>query len=163
MDWTRVDWLGDLGELGRVALAMALGGVVGADREHANKPAGLRTHMLLAGAAAILTAAGIDMVQTFSRVPNQGGWLRLDPILVVQAVATAVGFIGAGTILHRDAEHVEGLTTAASLLLVAAIGVAIASGRLVLGVGGTALAIVTLRVLRMVEARIRARALKRSP
>jgi putative Mg2+ transporter-C (MgtC) family protein len=74
-----------------------------------------------------------------------------------------VGFIGAGTILHRDAEHVEGLTTAASLLLVAAIGVAIASGRLVLGVGGTALAIVTLRVLRMVEARIRARALKRSP
>jgi len=81
----------------------------------------------------------------------------------VQAVATAVGFIGAGTILHRDAEHVEGLTTAASLLLVAAIGVAIASGRLVLGVGGTALAIVTLRVLRMVEARIRARALKRSP
>jgi len=150
-----VDWLGDLAELGRIALAMALGGVVGADREHANKPAGLRTHMLLAGASAVLTAAGMDLVQTFSRVPNQAGWLRLDPVLVIQAVATAVGFIGAGTILHRDAEHVEGLTTAASLLLVAAIGVAIASGRLVLGAGATLLALLTLRVVRMLEARVR--------
>jgi putative Mg2+ transporter-C (MgtC) family protein len=103
------------------------------------------------------------MVHTFSRIPNEGGWLRLDPILVVQAVATAVGFIGAGTILHRDAEHVEGLTTAASLLLVAAIGVAIASGRLVLGVGGTALAMLTLRVVRMIEARLRVKAPTRSP
>jgi putative Mg2+ transporter-C (MgtC) family protein len=163
VDWSRVDWLGDFAELGRIALAMALGGVVGADREHANKPAGLRTHMLLAGASAILTAAGIGMVHTFSRIPNEGGWLRLDPILVVQAVATAVGFIGAGTILHRDAEHVEGLTTAASLLLVAAIGVAIASGRLVLGVGGTALAMLTLRVVRMIEARLRVKAPTRSP
>jgi putative Mg2+ transporter-C (MgtC) family protein len=155
-----VDWLGDLAELGRVALAMVLGGVVGADREHANKPAGLRTHMLLAGAAAVLTAAGIGMVQTFQRVPNAQSWLRLDPIVIVQAVATAVGFIGAGTILHRDAEHVEGLTTAASLLLVAAIGVAIASGRLVLGVGGTALALVTLRVLRMIEGKLGIRSRK---
>ena len=154
MDWTAIDWLGDLAELGRIALAMVLGGVVGADREYANKPAGLRTHMLLAGAAAVLTAAGIDMVKTFSRIPSEGGWLRLDPILVVQAVGTAVGFIGAGTILHRDAEHVEGLTTAASLLLTAALGVAIASGRLVLGVGATALALITLRVVRMLEARI---------
>jgi putative Mg2+ transporter-C (MgtC) family protein len=144
----------DLLELARVALAMALGGFVGADREYARKPAGLRTHMLLAGAAAVLTSAGMDLVHTFSRVPNEGGWLRLDPILVVQAVATAVGFIGAGTILHRDAQHVEGLTTAASLLLTAAIGVAVASERLVLGIGATALALVTLRVIRIVEARI---------
>jgi putative Mg2+ transporter-C (MgtC) family protein len=107
--------------------------------------------MLLAGASAILTAAGIDMVQTFQRIPNQQSWLRLDPIVIVQAVATAVGFIGAGTILHRDSEHVEGLTTAASLLLVAAIGVATASGRLLLGVGGTVLAILTLRGVRMLE------------
>jgi putative Mg2+ transporter-C (MgtC) family protein len=98
------------------------------------------------------------MVQTFSRMPGQNGWLRLDPILVVQAVATAVGFIGAGTILHRDAEHVEGLTTAASLLLTAAIGVAVASGRLVLGIGATALALLTLRVLRMVEEKLPGRA-----
>ena len=146
-----MDWRHDLAELGLIALAMALGGFVGADREYAHKPAGLRTHMLLAGASAVLTAAGIDMVQTFSRIPSQSGWLRLDPILVVQAVATAVGFIGAGTILHRDAEHVEGLTTAASLLLTAAIGVAVASGRLVLGIGATALALVTLRAVRMVE------------
>jgi putative Mg2+ transporter-C (MgtC) family protein len=146
-----VDWHGDLIEIGYIALAMALGGVVGADREFAHKPAGLRTHMLLAGASAILTAAGIDMVQTFQRIPNQQSWLRLDPIVIVQAVATAVGFIGAGTILHRDSEHVEGLTTAASLLLVAAIGVATASGRLVLGVGGTVLALLTLRAVRMLE------------
>jgi putative Mg2+ transporter-C (MgtC) family protein len=149
-----VDWRRDIAELGLIALAMALGGFVGADREYARKPAGLRTHMLLAGASAVLTAAGMDMVKTFSRIPSEGGWLRLDPILVVQAVATAVGFIGAGTILHRDAEHVEGLTTAASLLLTAAIGVAIASERLVLGIGATALALITLRVVRIVEARL---------
>ena len=148
-----MDWRHDLAELGLIALAMVLGGVVGADREYARKPAGLRTHMLLAGASAVLTAAGMDMVTTFSRIPSEGGWLRLDPILVVQAVATAVGFIGAGTILHRDAEHVEGLTTAASLLLTAAIGVAVASGRLALGVGATAMALITLRVVGMVEAR----------
>lgn len=149
-----MDWRRDIAELGLIALAMALGGFVGADREYARKPAGLRTHMLLAGASAVLTAAGMDMVKTFSRIPSEGGWLRLDPILVVQAVATAVGFIGAGTILHRDAEHVEGLTTAASLLLTAAIGVAIASERLVLGIGATALALITLRVVRIVEARL---------
>jgi putative Mg2+ transporter-C (MgtC) family protein len=149
-----MDWRHDLAELGLIALAMALGGLVGADREYARKPAGLRTHMLLAGASAVLTAAGMDMVRTFSRIPSEGGWLRLDPILAIQAVATAVGFIGAGTILHRDAEHVEGLTTAASLLLTAAIGAAIASERLVLGVGATALALVTLRVVRVLEGKI---------
>lgn len=149
-----MDWPHDLAELGLIALAMALGGFIGADREFARKPAGLRTHMLLAGASAVLTAGGMDMVKTFSRIPSEAGWLRLDPILVVQAVATAVGFIGAGTILHRDSDHVEGLTTAASLLLTAAIGVAIASGRLVLGIGATVLALVTLRVLRMLEGRL---------
>lgn len=152
-----MDWSADLVEIGYVALAMALGGIIGLDREFAHKPAGLRTHMLLSGACAILTAAGMDMVKTFSHIPSQQGWLRLDPILVVQAVGTAVGFIGAGTILHRDSEHVEGLTTAASLLLAAGIGVAVASGRLSLGVGGTVLALITLRVIRWLEAWVEGR------
>jgi putative Mg2+ transporter-C (MgtC) family protein len=156
-----VSWLGDLTELGYVALAMLLGGLIGLDREFAHKPAGLRTHMLLSGACAILTAAGMDMVQTFSHVPSQQGWLRLDPILVVQAVGTAVGFIGAGTILHRDSEHVEGLTTAASLLLAAGVGVAVASGRLTLGIGGTVLALITLRVVRMLEGWVEGRRQRR--
>ena len=146
-----MDWNGDLVEIGYVALAMALGGLIGLDREFAHKPAGLRTHMLLSGACALLTAAGMDMVKTFSQVPSQQGWLRMDPIVIVQAVGTAVGFIGAGTILHRDASHVEGLTTAASLLFAAGVGVSIASGRLTLGVGGTVLALITLRVIRMLE------------
>lgn len=148
-----MNWIStaDLVEIGYVALAMALGGLIGLDREFAHKPAGLRTHMLLSGACALLTAAGIDMVHTFSRIPNQQAWLRLDPIVIVQAVGTAVGFIGAGTILHRDSGHVEGLTTAASLLLAAAVGVATASGRLTLGIGGTILALITLRVIRILE------------
>ena len=139
--------------LGGVALAMFLGSLIGLEREFAGRPAGLRTHMLLCGAAALLTEVGLAMVHQAIAAPNPS--LRADPVVIVQAVATAVGFIGGGTILrHPETDRVEGLTTAASLLLTSAIGKAAASSRTILAVGATLLALLVLRGVRWAEVKI---------
>ncbi|MCI0721969.1 MAG: MgtC/SapB family protein, partial [Acidobacteria bacterium] len=108
--------------LAYVALAMLLGGLVGLDREAARKPAGLRTHMLVSGAAALLVLLGHVMVRNYDA--KLASLLTSDPIRIIEAVITGVSFLGAGTIIRdpRDGGQVEGLTTAASLLLAAAIG-----------------------------------------
>lgn len=134
-----------------VGLAMALGAVIGYEREVAKRPAGLRTHMLLAAAAALLVGLGDLLVERFSIEPY-AEFLRADPIRIVEAVVTAVGFLGAGTIFrHRGRHAVIGLTTAASMLLVASIGIAVGVRQYVLAVGVTLLALVVLRGLRRFE------------
>ena len=130
-----MEWQEQLRILGQVALAMVLSAVIGAEREAARKPAGLRTHMLVSGAAALLVGLGFTIVRRFGG-SSQYPLVRVDPVIVIQAVVTAVGFLGAGTILRRSQmgggsprEHVEGLTTVASLLFVAALGTCSLSGR----------------------------------
>jgi putative Mg2+ transporter-C (MgtC) family protein len=131
--------------LGRVALAMILGAAVGLEREVKDKPAGLRTHMLVAGAAAFLVALSDVAIQRFN-VDLGSGLVRSDPIRVIEAVITGISFLGAGTILrHKGSDHVEGLTTAASLLFVAALGICVALSQVLLAIGVTALVLVTLR------------------
>lgn len=137
--------------LGHVALAMFLASFIGLERELARKPAGLRTHMLLAGASALLTGLAFTIVRRYAATSDYP-MLKVDPTIVIQAVVSAVGFIGIGTILRRsDGEQVEGLTTAASLLFVAAIGVSVALGQLWLSVGVTVLAYATLHLVRRLE------------
>jgi len=131
--------------LGRVALAMGLGAAVGLEREVKDKPAGLRTHMLVAGAAAFLVALSDVAIQRFN-VDLGTGLVRSDPIRVIEAVITGISFLGAGTILrHKGSDHVEGLTTAASLLFVAALGICVALSQVLLAIGVTILVLVTLR------------------
>ena len=131
--------------LGSVALAMFLGAVIGLEREAKDKPAGLRTHMLVAGAAAFLVALSDVAVQRFS-VDLATGLVRSDPIRIIEAVITGISFLGAGTILrHKGSDHVEGLTTAASLLFVAALGICVAMSQVLLAIGVTVLVLVTLR------------------
>lgn len=104
----------------RVAVAAALGGLLGAERERAGKAAGLRTHMLVALGAAL-----------FVLFPAEAGMSTGDLSRVVQGVATGIGFIGAGTILKRaESDEIQGLTTAASVWLTAAIGMAVGAGQL---------------------------------
>ena len=105
-----------------VLLAVVLGGIIGWEREHERKPAGLRTHMLVCGAAALFTVLGEIMTRFYYlRFPDEV--LNSDPIRVIQAVAVGVSFIGAGTIIqNRGEERVKNLTTAASILFVSAIG-----------------------------------------
>jgi len=131
--------------LAGVALAMILGGIIGLEREAKDKPAGLRTHMLVAGAATLLVALSDVAVKRFN-IDLGTGLVRSDPIRIIEAVITGISFLGAGTILrHKGSDHVEGLTTAASLLFVAALGVCVALSQVLLAIGVTVLVLVTLR------------------
>ncbi len=139
------------GVLGEVALAMALGALLGLERQLAHKSAGLRTHMLVAGSSAMLVGLVDALLHRFL-LPAISPLVRADPVPVITAVVMAVGFLGAGTIIRRpDAEHVEGLTTAAAMLFSAAVGSAVGLRLFVLAVGATVFALATLRGLLRVE------------
>jgi putative Mg2+ transporter-C (MgtC) family protein len=137
--------------LAHVAIAMLLGALIGLEREFKDKPAGLRTHMLVAGAAALLVSLG-DVVTSQFHLDLGGQVIQADPIRIMEAVITGVSFLGAGTIIRsRAGGHVEGLTTAASLLFAAAVGICAALWQIVLALGITALVLVTLRGLGFAE------------
>ena len=135
--------------LAEVAAAMLLGGLIGYERETANKPAGFRTHMMVAGACALLVGLGGSMLTHFSQ--SHPGVITADPFRLVGGVVTALGFIGAGTIFRPQGERVEGLTTATSLLFSGGIGVCAALQQWWLAVGATLLALVVLRGLQRFE------------
>lgn len=122
-------WLGpvDPAYLGRIALRLSaaalLGGLIGIEREWSRKAAGLRTHMTVA-----LGSAAFVMV-----VLESGGGDE-DVSRVIQGVAAGLGFLGAGTILKKtDESEIQGLTTAATIWLTAAVGVAVGAGHLAIG------------------------------
>jgi putative Mg2+ transporter-C (MgtC) family protein len=143
----------ELDLLWRVLIAMALGGVLGWEREAADKPAGLRTHMMVAGSAALLVALGETLVARAAAM-GQPSVVRADPIRLVEAVMTGIGFLGAGTILRHGTKGVEGLTTAASILFTAGLGVAVALELWVLSVSLTLSAVVVLHLMGRVSRRI---------
>lgn len=144
----------DLSILWRVVLAMAIGGIVGLERELADKPAGLRTHMFVAGASCLLVLLGGVVVDDFQA--GQGSdILRVDPIRLFEAIVVGVSFLGTGTIWQSEREHkVRGLTTAASLLFIAALGIAVAVERAPLAVLLALLALLVGRGLGWLERRI---------
>ena len=122
--------------LGRLVLATLLGALIGLNRESQGKPAGLRTHALVALGAATLTVVGLLLQAGDSSAPSR----------VLQGVVAGIGFIGAGVILHRaDGRGVEGLTTAAAIWIVAAIGVAAGAG-----LWRTAISVVVLVLLLLI-------------
>lgn len=125
-----------------VILSMLLGAAVGLDRELADKPAGLRTHMLVAGSATLLVTLGQIIVREYE-VDSE--LVRTDPIRIISAIITGVSFLGAGTIIRRGSDKIQGLTTAASLLFIASVGICVALEKLLLAIGVTAIALVTLR------------------
>lgn len=128
-------------------LAVVLGGFIGYERERADKPAGLRTHMLVTAATTLIVGIGEALVRESG---IDSSLLRADPLRLIEAVVAGVTFLGAGTILRRpDETAVEGLTTAASLLYVTGIGITIALDQYVLAVGGTILGLLILRGLDM--------------
>lgn len=121
----------------RLAVAVLLGAALGYERECKARAAGLRTHMLVALGAAL-----------FVLVPQQAGVPAADMTRVLQGLVAGVGFLGAGAILKvSSSEEVKGLTTAASIWVTAAIGVAAGMGREATAVLSTALALVILAAL----------------
>lgn len=139
--------------LGEVAFAMLLGGLIGYERERAQRPAGFRTHMLVSGASALLVGLAMLLAEEAqSLLADHERAVGADPVRVIEAVVTGVSFLGAGTIFrHAGRDHVMGLTTAASLLFSAAVGIAVALWLPVLAVGVTLLALIVLGVLRRFE------------
>ena len=119
----------------RLGLAAGLGGLLGFQRELVGRAAGLRTHMLVALGSAF-----------FVIVPLQAGMPLVDLSRVLQGLTAGIGFIGAGTILKRE-RHIEGLTTAASIWLTAAVGIAAGMGREMSAVLGTGLAFIILALM----------------
>lgn len=143
--------MAQLDVVGSMAVAMVLGGLVGYERELKRRPAGFRTHMLVAGASALLVAIGALTVDMHLS-GQSAGVLRVDPLRLVEAVIGGVAFIGAGTIFaSRRGEGVAGITTAASLLLVAVIGVAAGFGFHLLALAATLLTLLVLTVLHALD------------
>jgi putative Mg2+ transporter-C (MgtC) family protein len=133
----------------RLIVAGLLGAVLGWEREAAHKPAGLRTHMLVAIASALFTVLAELAVTQF---PGEGGGLRADPIRVIQAVSIGIGFLGGGVIfVSKSGDNVLGLTTAASIWATAAIGIAVGLQHYVLGIGATLLLMLVLKGMRRFE------------
>lgn len=139
--------------IAKTVLAMFLGGLLGLEREFSQKPAGFRTHILVAGAASLFICTGDWLVGQF--IADNNLPVQADPLRVVQAIVTGISFLGAGTIIRqRDSAQIEGLTTAASILLAAAIGICIAIDLYVLGIGITILTLLVLRLVGIVERKL---------
>ena len=151
MTWYEQSWLAvqeefsDLGDVEditrivvRMLVAIVLGGLLGYERESAGASAGLRTHMLVSLGSAL-----------FVLIPLQAGMKVEDLSRVLQGVTAGIGFLGAGAILkQRDKNDIRGLTTAASVWLTAAVGIAAGMGREATAVLSALFALVILAILR---------------
>jgi putative Mg2+ transporter-C (MgtC) family protein len=130
--------------LGRLALAVLLGGIVGVERELSGKPAGLRTNILICLGSALLMDLSITIGMT-------DGNVRIgDPARIAAQVVTGVGFLGAGTIMQARGE-VVGLTTAATIWVVAAIGLAVGAGHRAEAIAAALLVTLVLTALGWLE------------
>lgn len=134
----------------RILLAALLGGVIGAERELNGKAAGLRTNVVIAVASALFTILSIEAFPTIGGAPR-------DTARVAAQIVTGVGFLGAGALI-RDASGVRGLTTAAEVWLMAAIGMAVGAGAYGAAVFTTILVAGLLLGLRPVSAWLASRA-----
>lgn len=130
----------------RLLAAVFLCGAVGFEREIRDQPAGFRTHILLGLGAALFTLVSAYGFPEFTSAASEGN-IQFDPTRIAAQIVTGVGFLGAGAII-REGRGVRGLTTAASLWTVAAIGVAAGAGYLFGAAAATAITLATLYALR---------------
>lgn len=132
----------------RLLCAMAVGTIIGTEREYSNRPAGMRTHILVAlGACSVMITSQMIFQQynVYGATP--------DPARLPAQVITGVGFLGAGTIL-REGTNVKGLTTAASLWAVACLGIAAGGGYYAVAALGTVFLFVTLTIFEILQNRL---------
>jgi putative Mg2+ transporter-C (MgtC) family protein len=138
-DWTQFEQA-----IIRLLAAMILGAIIGAQREVIGKPAGLRTHMLVAMGSALFVLGSAPAGMSMDGLSR-----------VIQGIATGIGFIGAGAILKLlDQREIEGLTTAAGIWMTAAVGVAAGMGRIGIAFLSVILAWIVLSVIGKIEGAI---------
>jgi putative Mg2+ transporter-C (MgtC) family protein len=134
---------GELDLAVRVLIALGIGLAIGAEREFRGHPAGVRTIALICAGSCLFT--GLGLIPGFGRT--------IDPTRIAAQIVTGVGFLGAGSIL-RQGEEVRGLTTAASIWVAAAIGMAVGFGYYETAVLATLIVLVTLIALKWIEDRV---------
>ena len=140
-----------------VLIAMGLGGLIGLERELAQKPAGFRTLMLVTGASAMLVGI-TDVFIAYFAIQGNDKIICADPVRIIGAIITGISFLGAGTIFRSgDEEGIEGLTTAASILICSVIGIAVALDLWMLSAGITLFSVIILRAAALLERRMASR------
>jgi putative Mg2+ transporter-C (MgtC) family protein len=137
--------------LGRLAVAAALGGAIGFERELREREAGLRTHMLVCIGSALFTIVSAYGFREF--LTSGQAVIRADPTRIAAQIVTGIGFLGAGAII-RHGLSVRGLTTAATLWVVAAIGIAAGAGYHSAAVFTTVITLLSLAPLRILAHRV---------
>lgn len=138
--------------LGRLALAAALGSIIGLEREFREREAGLRTHLLVSLGSALFTiVSAFGFHDVLSHDPQ--AVVRLDPSRIAAQIVSGIGFLGAGAII-RQGLSIRGLTTAATLWVVAAIGMAAGAGFYSVAIITTVVALVALWPLRYIAYRM---------
>jgi putative Mg2+ transporter-C (MgtC) family protein len=148
--------LGDLDMLARLSVAAGLGAAIGIEREIRDREAGIRTHLLVALGAALFTIISAFGFRDILSASGPDVLVRLDPSRIAAQIVTGIGFLGAGAII-REGLSVRGLTTAGSLWVSAAIGMAAGSGWYWAAVVGTVLTIFALWPLRLIAYKVIAR------
>lgn len=137
----------------RLLLATIFGAAIGFEREWRNRPAGLRTHILVCVAAATFAILTIEIIHApMFTEPRPGGAINVDPIRIVEAVTAGVAFLAAGVVIFTRGQ-VHGLTTGAGMWLAGAIGVASGLGLWQVAAFTSFLALVVLGLLHSLEAR----------
>lgn len=139
-----------------LAIALVFGALVGWERERKARPAGLRTHILVALGSAGFTLVAMQMIDDFLVTP--GTPLPIDPAKIIAGIVGGVGFLGAGSIFRSKDGGIEGMTTAAGIWVVASVGVASGAGYYVLSGLLVCFSLFTLQALRFVSDRIEGQA-----
>lgn len=135
------------------AAATILCGLVGLEREKKEKPAGLRTNMIVGSFSCLIVSLAFPLIDFFQSAELNDA-VDSDPIRILQALVVGISFIGAGTIIKRKGEEVEGLTTAATLLYCLGIGISVALEKFVIAVGITILILLINNVFSGVKRQI---------
>jgi putative Mg2+ transporter-C (MgtC) family protein len=133
----------------RLVIVTLLSGIIGIEREFHRKPAGLRTNVMVGLGSAVFTLASIRSADLFPDFP-------IDPTRIAAQIVTGIGFLGVGTILYeKDRTSVIGLTTAATLWVVAGVGMTVAMGLYIEAIVATSLVFFTFLVLSKIVDRVR--------
>ena len=134
----------------RLLFAIVLGGILGFERELTDRPAGLRTHMLVSLASATFALVAVEIVSMRVFADQQ---VQADPVRLVEAITAGVAFLAAGFIIFKRG-HVRGLTTGAGMWLAAAIGLSVGLGLWTIAVLSCLLGTIVLALLRRLEVRL---------
>ncbi len=139
--------------LGKLFIAAILGGVIGWERHKRGRPAGLRTHLLVCIGVTLMMLVSEHIFLKYQGYGHDSV-LRIDPARIAAQVVTGIGFLGAGTIM-RSRASIRGLTTAASLWVVAGIGLAVGSGFILPAIFTTVIAMAILTLNSLVEKKMK--------